>query len=67
LEIKTLNVEALLNILIWALFLMLCPVKSISDKIIEIMENLQANLFFLHGLGDPLALENPKRLHREDM
>lgn len=31
------------------------------------MENSQANLFFLHDLGDPSDLENPTKLHTEDM
>ena len=62
LAVRTLKVEALFNILIWAQFLIHFPVKSISDKTTVTMENLQANLFFLHDLGDPLDLENPTKI-----
>lgn len=60
--VRTLKVETLFSIVIWVLFLTHIPVKSSSDKITVIMENLQANLFFLHDQVDPLDLENPTKI-----
>lgn len=36
--------------------------SGISDKTSVTMGNLQANLSFLHGLGDPWDLENPTKI-----
>lgn len=60
--VRTLKVEALFSIVIWVLFLTHISVKNSSDKITAIVENLQANLFFLHDQGDPLDLENPTKI-----
>lgn len=54
--------EALVGILIWCKLLTHFPVIGISDKTTVTMGNLQANLFFLHVLGDPSGLENPTKI-----